>query len=68
MVTTGRGVTDGFIFFILLYIYNKYIILVKSEKNINIKKKRRGEFSGSPVVRTPRFHCRRPRFNPWLGN
>ena len=24
------------------------------------------DFPGSPVVRTPRFHCRE--FNPWLGN
>ena len=39
MVNTGRGITDRFIFFILPYVYNKYIILVKSEKNINIKKK-----------------------------
>ena len=26
------------------------------------------EFSGSPVVRTLRFHCLGPWFNPWLGN
>ena len=26
------------------------------------------EFPGGPVVRTPRFHYRGPRFNPWLGN
>ena len=28
------------------------------------------EFSGSPVVRTPRFrfHCQGPGFDPWLGN
>ena len=26
------------------------------------------EFPGGPVVRTPRFHCREPRFSPWLGN
>ena len=26
------------------------------------------EFPGGPVVRTPRFHCRGCRFNPWLGN
>ena len=23
---------------------------------------------GTPVVRTPCFHCRRHGFNPWLGN
>ena len=27
-----------------------------------------GEFLGSPVVRTPCFHCRTHRFNLWLGN
>ena len=27
-----------------------------------------GEFPGGPVVRTPCFHCREHRFNPWSGN
>ena len=26
------------------------------------------DFPGGPVVKTPRFHCRGPRFDPWLGN
>ena len=26
------------------------------------------EFPGGPVVRTPRFHCWGPRFDPWSGN
>ena len=26
------------------------------------------EFPGGPVVRILRFHCRGPRFNPWMGN
>ena len=26
------------------------------------------EFPGGPVVRTPHFHCRGHRFNPWSGN
>ena len=26
------------------------------------------EFPGGPVVRTPRFHCRGPGFDPWSGN
>ena len=30
-------------------------------------KGKRGEFPGSPVVRTLHSHCRGPRFNPWLG-
>ena len=25
------------------------------------------EFPGGPVVKTLCFHCRGPRFNPWLG-
>ena len=28
----------------------------------------KGDFPGGPVVRTPRFHCRGLRFNPWMGN
>ena len=27
-----------------------------------------GEFPGGPVIRTPHFHCRGHRFNPWSGN
>lgn len=26
------------------------------------------EFPGGLVVRNPRFHCRGPEFNLWLGN
>ena len=26
------------------------------------------EFPGGPVVKTWRFHCRGPGFDPWLGN
>ena len=26
------------------------------------------DFAGSPVERTPRFHCRGPGFDPWSGN
>ena len=26
------------------------------------------DFPGGPVVRTPRFHCRGRRFDPWSGN
>ena len=31
-------------------------------------KVRRRDFPGGPVVKTPRFHCRERRFNPWSGN
>ena len=27
-----------------------------------------GDFPGGPVGRTQHFHCRGPRFDPWLGN
>ena len=26
------------------------------------------DFPGAPVVKTPCFHCRGHRFNPWSGN
>ena len=26
------------------------------------------DFPGSPVVKTPCFHCRGRRFDPWVGN
>ena len=26
------------------------------------------DFSGSPMVKTPSFQCRRHRFDPWSGN
>ena len=32
------------------------------------KDPRTWDFSGSPVVKTRRFHCRGHRFNPWLVN
>ena len=37
-----------------------------SSKTQNCKGKNR-EFPGSPVAKTWRFHCKRHRFNPWLG-
>ena len=33
-----------------------------------LKKKWYREFPGSPVARTPHFHCQGCRFNPWSGN
>ena len=26
------------------------------------------DFPGNPVVKTPHFQCRGPRFSPWLGD
>ena len=31
-----------------------------------LKKWKYRDFPGGPVVKTPRFHCRGHRFNPWL--
>ena len=31
------------------------------------REKKEGEFLGNPMVRTPYFHCRGHRFNPWSG-
>ena len=36
-------------------------------KSIPGGKKGMRDFPGGPVVRTLCFHCRGPRFNPWLG-
>lgn len=33
------------------------------DKNISA-----GDLPGGPVTKTPPFHCRGPRFDPWLGN
>ena len=33
-----------------------------------VRKQKSRESPGGPVVRTPHFHCRGPRFDPWLGN
>ena len=33
-----------------------------------VKQTLTGDFPGSPVVKTPRFHCREHGFDPWLGN
>ena len=41
-----------------------------ANKYIKVKKKKKGlhwDFPGSPVVKTPCFHCRKHGFHPWLG-
>ena len=32
-----------------------------------LSKKQVRDFPGGPMVRTPRFHCRGPRFHPLIG-
>ena len=50
--------------------FNSFISLWKTEvfSCLLFKSRRFWEFPGSPVVRTQRFHCWGPRFNPWSGN
>ena len=50
-----------------LYIYKGHG-LVKMEEQKNIQSRIRREFPGGPVVRTQRFDCQGPGFNPWSGN
>ena len=37
-------------------------------KNFPIKSPDVGDVPGSPMVETPRFHCRGHQFDPWSGN
>ena len=53
----------------------KIINMVNFKLNLNFmvffkfkRKKIPRDFSGGPVVKTPRSQCRRPGFSPWLGN
>ena len=41
-----------------------------NSKNLGLKIKKANyrEFPGGPVVRTPRFRCWGPGFDPWSGN
>ena len=39
-----------------------------SREHFELKNSAYGEFPGGPVVRTQRFHCQGPGFNPWSGN
>ena len=34
----------------------------------SLKMNQLAELPGGPVVKTPCFHCRGHRFNPWSGN
>ena len=40
---------------------------IHTQQNSSSKKKA-WDFPGSPVVKTPSFHCRGYGFDPWLGN
>lgn len=47
---------------------NKRSFRRKSNSKTKRVKKLTWEFPGGPVVRALCFHCRRPEFNPFLGN
>ena len=36
-------------------------------RRLLFKKDENWDFSGSPMVKTPAFHCRGPRLDPWSG-
>ena len=48
-----------------------FTICVETQKTLNspnnLEKEKQG-LSFGPVVKTPYFHCRGHRFDPWLGN
>ena len=39
----------------------------RGKKGVGLLKSPQGDFPGGPVVKTPCFHCRGPRFHPWSG-
>ena len=47
---------------------HNYITSDKLPATYNWKVKNCRDFPGSPVVRTPSFHCWGPGFNLWSGN
>ena len=52
---------------IVYFYYAKYLFLLVTIPHTSYKKISTGYFPGSPVVKTPRFHCRGHGFNPWSG-
>ena len=40
----------------------------KKKEHIKSTSKSFREFPGGPVAKTPHSYCRRPGFDPWLGN
>ena len=53
--------------FMLCVFYHNKIIVKKNCKVVErvVKKSKRGDFPGGPVVKTPRSQYRGPRFDPW---
>ena len=48
--------------------FHQLIFRNNFKRNFQFKISPGWEFPGSPVVRTPRFHCWGPGFDPWSGN
>lgn len=42
--------------------------LMRPERNGQLKTCLKKDFPGSPLFKTPHFHCRKSGFHPWLGN
>ena len=42
--------------------------MMPGKLDITYKSVKVGDFSGSPVVKTPYFQCGEQGFNPWSGN
>ena len=42
--------------------------ILKETGQLGLRRFSCADFPGGSVVRTPRYHCRGHRFNPWLGN
>ena len=51
------------VFIIVLF---RSLCMFENFQNKDLGKNR--DFPGSPVVKTPRFHCGGDGFDPWLGN
>ena len=44
------------------------MVSVKYGSDFQVRMLSWGDFPGSPVVKTPCFHCRGHGFDPWSGN
>ena len=62
---------DLWFFFFLFFVFvlsGRFPWPCLSILNLFLKKFQPGDFPGSPVVKTPCFHCRGHRLDPWSGN
>ena len=68
----GDGSTDMFTLkkFIKLMTHDSciFLYLCYTSMKSSVKKEKKRDFPGGPVVKIPCFHCRGHRFNPLMGN